>query len=68
MSYGFYLWHLPALRWTDDRLVGRSPWLRIPLGLSLASGATIASSLLVERRALRWKARFRTVDPPTSGR
>ncbi len=67
VSYGFYLWHLPLLRWTDDRLVGRSGWLRIPLGLSLASGATIASYLLVECRALRWKVRFRTVDPPGVG-
>ena len=24
ISYGFYLWHLPVLQWTDDRLIGRA--------------------------------------------
>jgi peptidoglycan/LPS O-acetylase OafA/YrhL len=61
MSYGFYLWHLPALRWTDDRLVGRPAPLRIGLGLALGLVATVLSYRLIERPALRWKRRFAPV-------
>ena len=59
VSYGFYLWHMPILRWTDDRLVGQPALVRLPIGLALAAVATAASYLLVERPALRWKDRFR---------
>ncbi len=59
VSYGFYLWHMPVLRWTDDRLVGHSALVRLPIGLGLAAAATAASYVLVERPALRWKDRFR---------
>ncbi|MFZ4719903.1 MAG: acyltransferase family protein [Ilumatobacteraceae bacterium] len=58
-SYGFYLWHMPVLRWVDDRLVGRSGAVRIPIGLGLALVATIVSYRFVEQPALRWKERFR---------
>ncbi|MFM2078383.1 MAG: hypothetical protein RJA49_2273 [Actinomycetota bacterium] len=72
MSYGFYLWHLPVLRWVDDRLVGRSAFVRIPLGLSVALLATIASYRLIELPALRLKERFRAPAavprPVTPGR
>jgi peptidoglycan/LPS O-acetylase OafA/YrhL len=59
VSYGFYLWHMPVLRWTDDRLVGQPAVVRIPLGLALAMVATMASYRFVEVPALRWKDRFR---------
>jgi peptidoglycan/LPS O-acetylase OafA/YrhL len=58
VSYGFYLWHLPVLRWTDDRLIGRPAALRIAIGLTLAAAATTGSYLLIERPALRLKRRF----------
>ena len=58
MSYGFYLWHLPVLRWTDDRLVGRSAMVRVPVGLGLALAATLVSYRVLERPALRLKRRF----------
>jgi peptidoglycan/LPS O-acetylase OafA/YrhL len=64
VSYGFYLWHMPILRWTDDRLVGHSALVRVPLGLALAGIATAASYVLVERPALRWKDRFRVSALP----
>lgn len=59
MSYGFYLWHMPVLRWVDDRLVGRSAMVRLPLGLGLALLATAVSYRVLEQPALRWKDRFR---------
>lgn len=59
MSYGFYLWHMPVLRWVDDRLVGRSAMVRLPIGLGLALVATVLSYRFLERPALRWKDRFR---------
>jgi peptidoglycan/LPS O-acetylase OafA/YrhL len=62
VSYGFYLWHMPVLRWTDDRLVGRPGWVRVPIGLGVALLATVVSYRLLERPALRWKAR---VQSPT---
>ena len=58
MSYGFYLWHLPILRWTDDRLVGRSALVRVPLGLGVALVATVLSYRVLEIPALRLKRRF----------
>jgi peptidoglycan/LPS O-acetylase OafA/YrhL len=60
VSYGFYLWHMPVLRWTDDRLVGRSAFVRLPLGLGLALLATLMSYRFLELPALRLKARFRS--------
>jgi peptidoglycan/LPS O-acetylase OafA/YrhL len=63
VSYGFYLWHMPVLRWTDDRLVGRSALLRVPLGLGLALLATLTSYRFLELPALRLKARFRSPAP-----
>ena len=58
VSYGFYLWHLPVLRWTDDRLIGRSAVVRIGVSLALALTATLLSYRLLEKPALRLKARF----------
>jgi peptidoglycan/LPS O-acetylase OafA/YrhL len=63
VSYGFYLWHLPVLRWTDDRLIGEPAVARIGLGFGLALTATLLSYRLVELPALRLKSRF---APPTS--
>jgi peptidoglycan/LPS O-acetylase OafA/YrhL len=63
MSYGFYLWHMPVLRWVDDRLVGTSAFVRVPLGLALALAATAASYRWLEMPALRWKARFAAPSP-----
>jgi peptidoglycan/LPS O-acetylase OafA/YrhL len=65
VSYGFYLWHLPVLRWTDDRLTGDPAVVRIAIGLALASGATLLSYRLLEEPALRLKARF---APPATSR
>ena len=64
VSYGFYLWHLPVLRWTDDRLIGQPAIVRIGLGMSLALVATLVSYRLLEQPALRLKRRF----APPSGR
>jgi peptidoglycan/LPS O-acetylase OafA/YrhL len=58
VSYGFYLWHLPILRWTDDRLGGSPGVVRIGLGLVLALAATLVSYRLIEQPALRLKSRF----------
>ena len=58
VSYGFYLWHLPVLRWTDDRLIGQPAIVRIGLGMSLALVATLLSYRLLEQPALRLKRRF----------
>jgi peptidoglycan/LPS O-acetylase OafA/YrhL len=58
VSYGFYLWHLPVFRWTDDRLVGQPAFARIVLGLLLALTATVLSYRLLELPALRMKRRF----------
>jgi peptidoglycan/LPS O-acetylase OafA/YrhL len=60
VSYGFYLWHMPVLRWTDDRLVGRTALIRVPLGLGVALVATLVSYRLLERPALRLKARVQS--------
>jgi peptidoglycan/LPS O-acetylase OafA/YrhL len=64
ISYGFYLWHLPILRWTDDRLVGEPAIVRIGLGFVLVLTASLASYRLIERPALRLKSRF--AAPPTT--
>ena len=58
VSYGFYLWHLPVLRWTDDRLIGKPAVVRIGVGLTLAAIATVLSYRLLELPALRLKRRF----------
>ena len=63
VSYGFYLWHLPVLRWTDDRLIGQPAVLRIGLGMGLALAATLLSYRLIEQPALRLKRRF---APPSA--
>jgi peptidoglycan/LPS O-acetylase OafA/YrhL len=63
VSYGFYLWHMPVLRWIDDRLVGRSAVVRVPIGLGVALLATVVSYGLLERPALRLK---RLVESPTT--
>lgn len=67
MSYGFYLWHMPVLRWVDDRLVGRAAVLRVAIGLGLAFAATVVSYRVLEQPALRLKARFRAPQPVKSG-
>jgi peptidoglycan/LPS O-acetylase OafA/YrhL len=64
VSYGFYLWHLPVLRWTDDRLIGEPAIVRIALGFSLTMAAALTSYRLIERPALRLKGRF--AAPATS--
>ena len=58
VSYGFYLWHLPVLRWTDDRLVGEPAIVRISVGVALAGIATMLSYRFIEQPALRLKRRF----------
>lgn len=58
VSYGFYLWHLPVLRWTDDRLIGEPAIVRIGIGFTLALIATMLSYRVLEQPALRWKTRF----------
>jgi peptidoglycan/LPS O-acetylase OafA/YrhL len=60
VSYGFYLWHMPVLRWTDDRLVGRTALMRVPIGLGVALLATVVSYRVLERPALRLKARVQS--------
>ena len=64
VSYGLYLWHMPALRWTDDHLAGRPAVVRIGVGLALGVVATLLSYRLIERPALRLKQRL---APSTSG-
>jgi peptidoglycan/LPS O-acetylase OafA/YrhL len=66
VSYGFYLWHLPVLRWTDDRLTGEPAVVRIGVGLALALAATLLSYRLLEQPALRLKARFAPPAPDRS--
>ena len=58
VSYGFYLWHMPVLRWVDDRLVGRPAIVRLGIALPLALLATLASYRLLELPALRLKRRL----------
>jgi peptidoglycan/LPS O-acetylase OafA/YrhL len=58
VSYGFYLWHLPALRWTDDRLVGQSAVVRMTVGFTIAACATLVSYRFLEQPAMRLKRRF----------
>jgi peptidoglycan/LPS O-acetylase OafA/YrhL len=60
VSYGFYLWHMPVLRWTDDRLVGRTALMRVPIGLGVALLATVVSYRVLERPALRLKSRVQS--------
>ena len=67
ISYGFYLWHLPMLRWTDDRLIGQPALLRIGLGFGLALAAAVASYRLIEQPALRLKARFAAPSTNSEG-
>ena len=62
MSYGFYLWHMPVLRWTDDRLIGTAAVVRIPIGLAVALAATVTSYRLLETPALRLKRRFQSTQ------
>jgi peptidoglycan/LPS O-acetylase OafA/YrhL len=62
VSYGFYLWHLPVLRWTDDH-VHAPGLLRIPLALAAALAATVLSFHLLERPALRVKAKLKPRNP-----
>jgi peptidoglycan/LPS O-acetylase OafA/YrhL len=62
VSYGFYLWHLPVLRWTDDH-IHTTAYLRIPLALTAALLATALSYRVIERPALRLKAKLRTRNP-----
>ena len=64
ISYGFYLWHMPVLRWTDDRLVGKPAAVRISIGLSLAFAATLLSYRFLEQPALRLKQRFAPSNRP----
>ena len=58
ISYGLYLWH-----WVTPRLL--EPWVaegdRTVIGLALAIAATVVSFHVIERPALRLKARFRRV-------
>ncbi len=63
ISYGFYLWHMPVLRWVDDRLVDTTGLVRVPLGLGLALAAAVVSYRWIETPALRLKARFRAPNP-----
>ncbi|MEP7112169.1 MAG: acyltransferase [Ilumatobacteraceae bacterium] len=63
VSYGFYLWHLPVLRWTDDRLIGEPAIVRIGIGFALALIATMLSYRVLEQPALRWKSRFAPFGP-----
>ena len=65
VSYGFYLWHLPVLRWTDDRLIGQPAVLRIGLAMGLSLVATMLSYRLLEQPALALKRRF--APPIASG-
>jgi peptidoglycan/LPS O-acetylase OafA/YrhL len=67
VSYGFYLWHLPVLRWTDDRLVGEPAIVRIAVGFALTLAATLTSYRLIERPALRLKDRFAASAPESEG-
>ncbi len=67
ISYGFYLWHLPVLRWTDDRLVGEPAVVRIGLGFGLALAAAIISYRVIEQPALRLKSRFAAPTPGSEG-
>jgi len=67
VSYGFYLWHLPILRWTDDRLIGEPAIVRIGLGFALSLAATVVSYRLIEQPALRLKGRFAAPAPTSEG-
>jgi peptidoglycan/LPS O-acetylase OafA/YrhL len=63
VSYGFYLFHLPALQLLEH--YGRGSWaLRTMLALALAIIAAAASHRLVERPFLRLKDRLQTTGNP----
>ena len=63
ISYGVYLWQLPVLRWVDDRLVGTTAVVRLPLAFGGVLAAAIGSYVVIERPLLRWKDRLgRTGD------
>jgi peptidoglycan/LPS O-acetylase OafA/YrhL len=64
ISYGLYLWQQPVLRWVDDRLVGRSALIRVPIGISGALACAALSYRFVERPVLRWKERLGHTGQP----
>lgn len=56
-SYGAYLWHLPLIEITHDKLEGRSSALIIGIALCLTAVATALSWRFVEQPFLRLKAK-----------
>ena len=62
MSYGLYLWHLPVLRAFRPADAVERPVEAAARAL-LAVGIAAASFVLVERRFLRLKKRYRGVSP-----
>jgi peptidoglycan/LPS O-acetylase OafA/YrhL len=61
VSYGIYLWHLPAIRWTQswiaDGTIPRSAVIQGLLVVTITGAAATLSYVLVERPLMRWSAR-----------
>jgi peptidoglycan/LPS O-acetylase OafA/YrhL len=61
VSYGIYLWHLTAIRWTrewiDAGTIPSSAAVQTLLVLAIVAATATLSFLLVERPLMRWSAR-----------
>lgn len=57
LSYGIYLYGWPIQQSLQSGMPGATPWLMLPLALSLTGLVALASWLAVEQPALRLKAR-----------
>jgi peptidoglycan/LPS O-acetylase OafA/YrhL len=63
LSYGLYLWHYPILIWLFLWFGFTHRWWQVPIEVGLAVGASAASYLLIERRALRLKRTLVATTP-----
>lgn len=59
ISYGLYIWHLPIFKLTPPRLLPSSPVLADVVLVALSVAVAVVSYVVVERPALRLKARLR---------
>jgi peptidoglycan/LPS O-acetylase OafA/YrhL len=62
ISYGIYLWHLTAIRWTREWIangsIPRSALLQAFLVVGITALAATFSFVVVERPLMRWSARL----------
>jgi peptidoglycan/LPS O-acetylase OafA/YrhL len=68
LSYSLYLWHFPVFLIFSERASSWPAPVRVLAAWTVALAAAVASYRLVERPALRIKARLgRRPAPPTTG-